>query len=120
MTFVIILAFFERFYVAPHSCKVSWLGPNWFRDYDKGCFFATPFFAKLFNVKKPRLVRVKASMKYWCLNYGSTTKLSLMNDCNDVITLSNANISKAVFGCITLTHLSQLFCYRRNQVNNFV
>ena len=41
VTFVIILEFFERFYVAPHSCKVLWLGPNWFRVYDKGWLFAT-------------------------------------------------------------------------------
>ena len=29
-------------------------------------------------------------------------KLSLMNDCYDVITVSKANISKAVFGCISI------------------
>ena len=102
VTLVIILGFFGRFYVVPHSCKFSCLVFNWFAVYDTGVVFCNP---RLFNVKNPRLVRVKASMKCWCLNYGSRTKLSLMNDCYD---------------CINLTHLRQLFRCRRNQVNNFV
>ena len=30
------LVFFERFYEAPHSRNVSWLGLNWFRIYERG------------------------------------------------------------------------------------
>lgn len=30
------LVFLERFYAAPHSRNVSWLGLNWFRIYERG------------------------------------------------------------------------------------
>ena len=51
-----ILVFFERVYVIPHSCKVSWSGLNMFRIYDGGTF-SHP--AGYLMSKKPRLVRVK-------------------------------------------------------------
>ena len=47
VTLAIILGFFERFYVAPHSCNLSCLGLNWFRVYVKGWFFATQSYLML-------------------------------------------------------------------------
>ena len=40
------LVFFERFYEAPHSRNVSWLGLNWFRIYVR---LSSP--PRLFNFK---------------------------------------------------------------------
>ena len=50
VTLITVLVFFERSYVVPHSCKVSWLGLNWFRIYEGGGggFFRAPTL-KLFN-----------------------------------------------------------------------
>ena len=44
---ITIFVFFERSYVLPHTCKVLWLGLNWFRIYG-----GDPFGRRLFNVKE--------------------------------------------------------------------
>ena len=96
---------FSCFFGSPKPDYLRLISKNWFlhetlrqsqvyQGLWRGVKFCTP---RLFNVKKPRLVRVQASMKCWCLSYGSRTKSSLMNDRYDVITLSNANLRKAIF-----------------------
>ena len=40
VTLITILVFFERFYVVPHMCKVSYLGLNLFRIHGGGVGWA--------------------------------------------------------------------------------
>ena len=56
VTFVIILIFFERSYVAPQSCKVSLPGLNWFMIYDVRALSASP--RGYLMLKKSRLANI--------------------------------------------------------------
>lgn len=57
---------FERSYLVPHSWKVSWPGLNWFRSLDRGVsVLVVGFPPRLFNVKKPRLIRVKIFWQFF-------------------------------------------------------
>ena len=66
---ITILVFFERFYVKPHKCKVSWQGPNWFRIYGgrSGALLSLPLPPRpppqYLRSKKPRLARFKEKIK---------------------------------------------------------
>ena len=84
VTLITVLVFFERSYVAPHSCNVSQQALNWFRIYGGG-----PFSSPGYLISKTRLVRVKKCFFLWLILFTHLSTVLSASSVNCAVNLTN-------------------------------